>query len=475
MCSAAAESDTPPPASPSFWRDVRVALQGNRCDYTREPVKRALLLLGLPMVLETLMQSVFAIVNVFWVSHFGRDAIVVVGLTESVMTLIYAVAVGLAIAAAAIVSRRIGQNDSERAAQSAAQVVVLGTIVSTMLGALFGYYAEDILQLMGASRSTVDIGTHYARIVFVGNGTVFLIFIINAIFRGGGDAVLAMRTLALANGLNILLAPCFIFGWGPLPEMGVTGAAVATVIARGTGLLYQLKHLTGRHSRVRVTWRHFKPELPVLTLILRTSANGVIQLLIGTTSLVALYRILAAFGTAAVAGYAIAIRVVVLVMLPAWGLAGAAAILVGQNLGALQPDRAEAAVRIAARFNIKLIAATSAFAVIFAPHLVQLLTQDPAVLSNAVPALRIVSIGVPIYAVAMCFGAAFNGAGDTWTPTRTSFFCLWLGQIPMAWLLSDTFGLGPLGAFIAVPISLSLLALCNYVLFRRGRWKLQNV
>lgn len=421
------------------------------------------------------MESLFSIVAVFWVSRLGSNAIAVVGLTESVMTLIYAVAIGLSIAAAAVVSRRVGEKDFERAAQSAAQVIMLGMGASLVLGVVFGYFAMDILELMGADGSTVALGSNYAQLMFGANFTVFLIFIINAVFRGAGDAVLAMRTLALANALNILLAPCLIFGWGPFPEMGVTGAAVATNIGRGVGLVYQLLHVTGPCCRTRVRWRHCRPQRDLLTNILRTAAMGVVQLLIGTTSLIALYRILAAFGSAAVAGYTIALRIILFVMLPALAFAGAAATLVGQNLGALQPDRAQAAVRVAARLNIKLLAAFSVLLALFAEPVARLLTSDAAVLAHAVPALRIVGIGLPAYAIGMCFGSAFNGAGDTATPTRTSFVCLWLTQVPIAWVLSSTFHLGSLGAFIAVPISLSLLALWNYSLFSRGEWKLRKV
>lgn len=454
---------------------MRQALRGSPCDYTSESLNRAVLLLAVPMVLETLMESLFAIVDVFWVARLGSDAVAIVGLTESVMTLIYAVAFGMAIAATAIVSRRIGEKNVEGAAQAAAQILMLGLATSVGLGLVFGIFAADILELMGASPAAVTLGTNYARLMFGANVTVFLIFIINAIFRGAGDPVLAMRTLMLANAVNIPLAPCLIFGWGPFPELGVIGAAIATNIARGIGLLYQLWHLIGHRGRIQVHFRHCRPQMNIVRQVLIRSGQGTAQLLIGTTSWIALFKILAMFGSAAVAGYTIAIRIVMFALLPAWGLAGAAATLVGQNLGALKPDRAEAAVRLAAKLNVVLLTVVGAVFFLLSEPIVKLFTTDPEVLAYAVTALGIVSLAFPVYAIGMCFGAAFNGAGDTSTPTLTNFVCLWIAEIPLAWLLADTFGLGALGVFIAVPAATSLLAVWNYALFARGTWRLQKV
>ena len=475
MSSPAAESDDRPPASTSFWRDVAHALKGEQHDYTKEKLNRAILLLAVPMVLEMLMESLFAVVDVFWVSRLGRDAVAVIGLTESVMSLVYAVAIGISFAATAIVARRIGEKDPERAARSAAQIVMLGVTIAAGLGVLLGWFAPDILRLMGASPEIVALGSDFARIMLGGNVTVFMIFLINAIFRGAGDAVLAMRTLWLANAFNIVLGPCFIFGWGPFPEMGVTGAAVATNIGRGIGVLYQLWHLAGHNSRVRVRLQHFRPQFDVLKGIVTTSGNGILQLVISTTSWVGLFKILAMFGSAALAGYTIAIRIVVFALMPAWGLANAGATLVGQNLGAQQPDRAEAAVRIATRFNVILLGIVGAAFVIFSYPLVSLFTNDPETLAHGARALWIVSLAFPLYAAGMCLEGAFNGAGDTWTPTRLNFFCFWLGQVPLAWILADVAGLGAMGVFIAVPISFSVLALWSAVLFKRGKWKLQKI
>jgi putative MATE family efflux protein len=458
-----------------FWRIVRQALKGEHIDFTTVPLNRAVLLLAIPMVLEMIMESLFAVVDVFWVSRLGKEAVAVVGLTESVMTLIYAVAIGLAIAASAIVARRIGEKAPERAAEAAGQVMLLGFGVSAGLGLVLGYFAPDILRLMGADESIVTLGHGFTRIMLGCNATVFMIFLINAIFRGAGDAVLAMRTLWLANALNIVLGPCFIFGWGPFPELGVMGAAVATNIGRGVGVLYQLWHLAGHHSRVRVRLHHLKPSADVLRAVLMTASSGTAQLLISTTSWVGLFKILSMFGSAALAGYTIAIRCVMFVLMPAWGLANAGATLVGQNLGAGKPERSEAAVRVATLYNTIFLGVVGVLFVIFAGRIVSLFTTDPEVLMHGTRALWIVSIAFPLYAAGMCLGAAFNGAGDTWTPTKLNFFCFWLGQIPLAWILAKGFHLGAMGVFISVPASFTALAVWTAVLFKQGKWKQRRI
>ncbi|MDQ3625253.1 MAG: MATE family efflux transporter [Verrucomicrobiota bacterium] len=469
------EPSATPPQTGSFWKVVAQSLRGEHHDYTSERLNRAVLLLAVPMVLEMVMESLFAVADVFWVARLGKEAVVVVGITESIMTLIYAVAMGISIAATAVVARRTGENDPERAAHAAGQIVLLGAGVSAVLGLILGGCAPQILRFMGAGEAIVTLGTDFARVMLGGNSTVFLIFLINAVFRGAGDAVIAMRTLWLANALNIALGPCFIFGWGPFPEMGVTGAAVATNIGRGTGVLYQLWHLAGHRSRVRVRLRHLRPDRELLTALVRTASSGVAQLLISTTSWVGLFKILALFGSGALAGYTIAIRIVVFALMPAWGLANAGATLVGQNLGAAQPERAAAAVWIATRFNTLFLGLVGVVFIAFARPLVRLFTADPEVLAFGTQALWIVSLAFPLYAAGMCLEGAFNGAGDTWTPTRLNFFCLWVGQIPLAWLLAGPGGHGPAGVFIAVPISYSLLTIWSAVLFRRGRWKLKRV
>jgi putative MATE family efflux protein len=469
------ESSSAGHADLSFWRIVVLSLRGENHDYTAVSLNRAVLLLAIPMVLEMIMESLFAVVDVFWVAHLGREAIAVVGLTESVMTLVYAIAIGLSIAGTAIVARRIGEQDPERAAQAAGQIVVLGVTVSAGLGLVLSFFAADILRLMGAEESVVTLGTNFARLMLGCNATVFLIFLINAIFRGAGDAVLAMRTLWLANALNIVLGPCFIFGWGPFPELGITGAAVATNIGRGTGVLYQLWHLAGHNSRVRMRVRHLKLVIEDVRTIMSTASNGIAQLLIGTTSWIGLFKILALFGSTALAGFTIAMRVVMFALMPAWGLANAGATLVGQNLGAGKPGRAEEAIKIATRFNVIFLGVVGALFVILARPIVSAFTSESEVLDYATRALWIVSLALPLYAAGMCLEAAFNGAGDTWTPTRLNFFCLWMGQVPLAWILAEILDLGPMGIFIAVPVSCSALALWSAALFKRGRWKQQKI
>lgn len=451
------------------------ALKGEHHDFTAESLNRAVLLLAVPMVLEMIMESLFAVVDVFWVSRLGKEAVAVVGLTESVMSLIYAVAIGISIAAGATVARRIGEKNPQRAAEAAGQVLILGVTVASGLGVILGFFAPDILRAMGADAAIVELGGNFARIMLGGNITVFMIFLINAIFRGAGDAVLAMRTLWFANGLNIILGPFFIFGWGPFPELGVTGAAVATNIGRGMGVLYQLWHLAGHHSRIRVRPQHLKPVIETLRGIISTASSGVGQMLINTTSWIGLFKILALFGSAALAGYTIAIRIVIFALMPAWGLSNAGATLVGQNLGASQPERAEQAVWIALRFNVMFLGIIGAIFVLCAQPLVNIFTQDAEVLRYASQALWIVSLAFPLYAAGMCLQAAFNGAGDTWTPTRLNFFCFWLGQVPLAFLLSRPLGFGAIGVFVSVPIAFSALALWSGVLFRRGAWKSQRI
>lgn len=459
----------------SFWRTVGQALKGEDYDYTAVALNRAVLLLAIPMVLEMIMESLFAVVDVFWVAHLGSDAIAVVGITEAVMALIYALAMGISIAGTAIVARRIGEKDPERAAQTAGQIIMLGIVISAGVGLILGFFAADILRLMGASDSIVALGTDFARLMLGGNATVFMIFLINAIFRGAGDAVIAMRTLWLANALNIVLGPCFIFGWGPFPEMGLAGAAVATNIGRGVGVLYQLWHLTGHHSRIRVQLRHLRPSLDLLKLIMTTASAGVAQMLINTTSWIGLVKIMAPFGSAALAGYTIAMRIIIFALMPAWGLSNAGATLVGQNLGAHKPERAEAAVKIATRMNMIFLGVIGALFVILSRPLVAFFSDEPQVLAYGIQALWIVALAFPLYAAGMCMEAAFNGAGDTRTPTRLNFFCLWVGQVPLAWLLANTLQLGPLGVFIAVPASYSVLAVWSLLLFRQGRWKQQQI
>ena len=470
----APQGDTP------LWRVILQALRGEHHDYTTVGLNRAVILLAVPMVLEMVMESLFAVADVFWVSRIGNvHAVAVVGITESLMTIIYAVAIGIAIAATAMVARRIGEKDPEAASRVAGQIITLGICVSAVMGMLMGGFAPQILRLMGASDEVVNLGSNFARVMLGGNITVFLIFVINAIFRGAGDAVIAMRTLWLANGINIMLAPFLIFGVGPFPEVGVTGAAVATNIGRGVGVLYQLSHLVRRGNRVRVGLAHLRPNFVLMKSVLSTSATGIAQLLINTTSWVGLVSILAGFGSAALAGYTISVRIVLFALLPAWGLANAGATLVGQNLGAEKPDRAEASVWIATRYNAYFLGIVGVLFIIFARPIVTLFNSaehaDPAVTAYGAQALWIVGLGFPLYAVGMCVVSAFNGAGDTRTPTILNFFAFWCCEIPLGWLLAHPLGLGPTGVFIAIPAAFSILAVWGTILFRKGYWKAKRV
>jgi putative MATE family efflux protein len=459
----------------TFWRSVVQSLKGEHHDYTAVPLNRAVLLLSVPMVLEMAMESLFAVADVFWVSHLGREAVAIVGITESVMTIIYAVAIGISMAATALVARRIGEKDPVRAAHAAGQVLLLGSGISAVLGIVLGTFAPEILRLMGGDESLVANGSNFTRVMLGGNITVFLLFLVNAAFRGAGDATIAMRTLWLANAINIALGPCFIFGWGPFPQMGVTGAAVATNIGRGIGVLYQVWHLLGHHSRLHVHLRQLWPDREVIGSVCRMAWSGIAQLLISTTSWVGLIKILALFGNAALAGYTISVRIVLFALLPAWGLANAGATLVGQNLGAKKPDRAESAVWIATRYNMLFLGVVGVVFVVFASTIVRFFTNDPEVIAHGSRSLWIVGLGFPLYAAGMSITSAFNGAGDTWTPTWLNFFCFWLCEIPLGWLLATKCGLGPTGVFIAIPIAFSFLAIVSMVLFRRGSWKAMRV
>ena len=421
------------------------------------------------------MESLFAIVHMLWVARLGTDTVAVIGLVESVMTIIYAGAIGISFAATAIVARSIGAGEREQAARSAGQILLLGLIASSAFGVPLAWFARDVLRVMGASDAVVAAGLDFARIMLGGNATVFLIFVINAIFRGAGDAVLAMRTLWLANAINAVLGPCLLFGWGPFPELGLTGAAVATTIARATGVIYQLRHLFGPSGPLVVGIRHLQPRWLLLKQAATTASNGVAQLLISTTSWIGLYKILAVFGTTVVAGYTVAVRIVLFALLPAAALSAAGQILVGQNLGAGRADRAEAAVKIGVRFSALMLLAVAVALAIGARPLSRLFSSDPEVLKHASHAIWISGLAFPLYGVGMCFTAAFNGAGDTWTPTRLNFTCFWLAEVPFAWLLAIVLGLGPLGVFIAVPVAVSLQALWSGVLFKSGRWKLHRM
>jgi putative MATE family efflux protein len=454
-----------------WWSLFREAVRGSDRDYTIGPVGPALVMLSVPMVLEMAMESLFAVVDVFFVSRVSGDAVATVGVTEAMLTIVYTVAMGLGIGATAVVARRIGEKDPEGAAQAAAQSIALGVIVSLSVGVAGALNAERLLQLMGASPSMIASSLGYTQVMLAGNATVTLLFLINAIFRGAGDPAIAMRMLWLANAINIGLGPCLIFGVGPFPELGVTGAAVATNIGRGTAVAAQLWMLASGRSRVHLTRRHLALVPAVMWNVCRLSGSGFLQILIDTSSWIGLVRVISTFGSDALAGYTIGIRTVVFAILPAWGLSNASATMVGQALGAGKPDRAEQAVWTAGFYNAVVLGAVGAVFVLFAPQIVAIYTADPAIASHAVGCLRIVSAGFVFFAYGLVFTQSFNGAGDTWTPTWINLACFWLLQIPLAWLLAIRLQMGPRGVYIAITVAFSTLAVVSGIVFRQGRWK----
>jgi putative MATE family efflux protein len=456
----------------NLWHDLVAAVRGkHQQDYTEGPLGRAILLLAVPMVLETLMESVFAVVDIFFVSRLGSAAVATVGLTESMMAIIYSVAIGLCIGVTAMVARRTGEKDQEGAARSAVQAVILGASVAAVIGLLGGIFAPDLLRLMGADGEVLEVGTAYTRVMLGGNATVFLLFLMNAIFRGAGDAVIAMRVLWLANIINIVLDPMLIFGIGPFPELGVLGAAVATNTGRGIAVLVQLWVLFGGRGRIGVSRAQMGLHFATMRRLFNLSGSAMLQVFIATASWVGLMRILASFGSEVLAGYTIAIRVVIFALFPSWGMANAAATLVGQALGAGKPERAETSVWRTGLYNAVFLGVIGAVYLALAPQIVGLFTTDPEPAHWATLGLRIVSLGFVLYAYGMVVSQSFNGAGDTWTPTRLNFYCFWLFEIPVAWWLAHHTPLGPIGVFISITAAFSLLAVMSVVVFRRGRWK----
>jgi len=463
--------ETPVKTSPSgAWATIRESLNGSEQDFTAGPVPRAVLLLAIPMVLEMVLESVFAVVDVFFVSRLGAEAVAAVGLTESVLALTYALAMGLSVAVTAVVARRWGEKDRDGAAHAAAQALLLGVIVAIVLGVTGVLFAEDILRLMGADDAVVATGLGYARIMLGGEVTIILLFLLNAAFRGVGDAAIAMRVLWIANTINIVLDPVLILGLGPFPELGVTGAAVATTVGRGVGALVAFRTMVRPGHRLDVRREHFRLDPAVILSVIRLSGTATLQFLIGTASWIGLVRLIATFGSVAVAGYTVAIRLVVFGILPSWGLANAASTMVGQALGAGLPGRAREAVRVAGWFNLAFLGALGVVFVAAAPWVVGWFGSDPGVTAIAERALRITALGFPLYALGMVLTQAFNGAGDTWTPTWLNLFVFWAWEIPLAWILAKPLGLGVDGAFWAIVIAFSTLTLASVVLWRRGKW-----
>jgi len=459
----------------SIWGAVREALRGSRRNYTEGSIGRAILILAIPMVLEMVMESVFVVCDVFFVSQLGPDAVATVGLTESMLAIVYTIAMGLSIGVTATVARRTGEQDTDGAARTAVQAIALGLFVSAILGIVGAIFAPSLLSLMGASESVLATGTTFTRVMLGGNATILLLFLINAIFRGAGDPQLSMRTLWLANAINIALGPCLIFGLGPFPELGVTGAAIATTIGRGSGVLFGLAQFMRQSGRVRLHRRHLQLDPALMLRLVRLSGTGTFQVLIGTASWIGLVRILATFGSEALAGYTIAIRIVLFALLPSWGMSNAAATMVGQALGAKKPERAEKAVWIAGFYNFCFLGSVSLIFFFAARPIVGLFTHDPLVAEFARDGLRVIAMGFVLYAYGMVLSQAFNGAGDTWTPTLLNLFAFWLIEIPVAYALAVVLGFGPHGVFVAITGAFSIFALLAMAMFRRGTWKTKMV
>lgn len=457
-------------------RLLKQSLRGSEgLDLTSIGVRKAIFLLSVPMVLEMSMESLFALVDVYFVSRLGTNAVAVVGLTESMLTLVYSLAWGMGMGITAVVARRIGEKDPEGASRAALQGLLLSIGLSLLIAIPGGWFAPELLRVMGAEEAVIEQGVAYTRWMLGGNVVIMLIFGLNAIFRGAGDAALAMRSLLIANGINIILDPILIFGLGPIPALGIAGAAIATNIGRGIGVLYQFYHLFGGKGRIDIGRIPLAVELPVLVNIIKVSAGGVAQFLIASASWVFLVRIVAEFGSAAVAGYTIAVRIIIFSLLPSWGMANAASTLVGQNLGAKQPDRAERSAWLCGHYNMLFMVAVAIFFWLTAPWLMHFFTADEIVAANGVNALRIVCLGYFFYGYGMVLAQAFNGAGDTLTPTWMNVICFWMLEIPLAWFLAMTLGLGATGVFASIAISESALAVLSAYLFKRGKWKLREV
>src|SRR4051812_9943102 len=459
----------------SLWSSLLEAVRGSHQDFTSVSLNRAILLLAVPMVLEMVLESLFAVVDVAWVGRLGANAVATVGLTESMLSLVFAVGMGLSLSTTAMVARRIGEKNPEGAAVAAVQAIILGLIISVAIGVPCLIYAPQLLRLMGATPEIVAIGSGYTRICLGGSCAVLLLFLNNAIFRGAGDAAIAMRLLWVSNIINLVLDPCLIFGWGPFPKLGVTGAALATLTGRSIGVLYQFYRLLRGTERIRILREQIRIELDVLWRLLRVSLTGILQFAIAHTSWIGLVRIVSLFGSAALAGYTIAIRILIFIILPSWGLSNAAATLVGQNLGAKQPERAESSVWRTGFYNMLFLGAIGIFFIFFAESAVRLFTNDPEVVPLAASCLRILSYGNIAYAYGMVMLQAFNGAGDTVTPTIVHFFGFWILEIPLAYALAIPAHMRSNGVFLSIVAAEAAIAAAGIILFKRGRWKRQQI
>jgi putative MATE family efflux protein len=461
-----------------IYQIFKQSLNGEEQDYTQGSIRKAVFLLAIPMILELGFESVFAVVDMYFVSHLpnSKNAIATVGLTESVISLVYTIAIGLSTAATAVVARRIGEKNPDAATHAGAQAIILSMIVAIVLSVLGVVFAADILRLMGAAPEVIKEGTSFTRIMMASSTVIILLFLINGIFRGAGDAAMAMRSLWIASIFNIILCPLLIYGYGPFPELGLKGAAIATSIGRGAGVLYQCYHLFNGSRSIKMKWPHFKWDAPVVKTLFEVAWPATLQFFIQSGSWIVLaWLVSVTGGTDASAGYQVAIRNVVFFILPAWGLSNAAATLVGQNLGAKEPLRAEQSVLLATKYNAIFMAAVMLLFVFFASPIISIFTKEPEVHRFGVLSLQIIGSGYIFYGIGMVMIQALNGAGDTKTPTWINFICFWLFQIPLGYLLAKTFELGPLGAFLAIPIAETLIALVAWYYFKRGKWKTVQV
>lgn len=449
----------------------REALRGTDQDYTKGSINRGIVLLAVPMMLELALEAVFAVVDIFFVAQLGAEAIAVVGLTEALITILYAVAIGLSMAVTALVARRIGENNPNAAAKIAAQSLWVGGLLAVIISISGFIFADDLLTFMGATPSIIENHGGFTKVLFAGSSTILFIFLLNGVFRGAGDAAIAMRVLWISNAINIALDPCLIFGWGPFPELGVTGAAVATSIGRGVGVLVQLYYLFFAHHRIHISRQQLVPNLELMLDIVRIARGGIFQFFIETSSWVFLMKIVAGFGATAIAAYTIAIRIIVFTFLPAWGLSNSAATLVGQNLGAQQPQRAEICVKQVAKYNFIFLTLVSIVFIVFAEFFISLFTQDQAVVTIGASCLRWLSYGYGLFAIGLVLTQAFNGAGDTTTPSWINLLSFWVVQLPLAYLLANGLEFGPNGVFASVLVGESLMGILAIVLFRRGAWK----
>ncbi len=447
------------------------AIRGKENEFTTGSIRKAIFMLSVPMILEMMMESIFAIVDIAYVSQVSVNAVATIGLTESVITLVYAVAIGLSMAATAVVARRIGEKDVQGAKEAAVQAITLGVLVSIIVGVLGFLYAKEILELMGAEPDLITEGYGYTQLLLGGNITILLLFLINAIFRGAGNASVAMWTLVLSNGLNIILDPIFIFGWGPIPEYGVMGAAIATNIGRGTAVLFQLGILFFGWSTIQIKFKDMVIRFNVMLNLIKVSLGGIAQFLIGTSSWVFLMRMISEFGSEVLAGYTIAIRVMLFTLMPSWGMSNAAATLVGQNLGAKQPERAEISVWKTGKYNAYFMGIISIIYLLFAYDIVGWFNDNPVVVENGGLCLQIIAVGYVFYAYGMVVTQAFNGAGDTGTPTKINLIAFWMFQLPFAYLAAITFNLGAMGVFMAITAAEILLAIISIICFKKGNWK----